>query len=125
MKLGAFWAGSSNEMPPVQLDAALIFAPAGELFPVALQAVRKGGAVISAGIHMSDIPSFPYSLLYGEKSMSSVTNLTREDGREFFDIVAKAKIETVVEEYALEDANLALESIRTGKLIGSAVLKVQ
>ena len=120
--LGALWAGSSNEKPPVALDAALIFAPVGELVPVALQAIKKGGSVVCAGIHMSDIPSFPYSLLYGERVLRSVTNLTREDGRQFFEIIQKAQIETKVNIYPLEQANEALRDLKEGKLTGSAVL---
>ncbi len=120
--LGALWAGGSNEDPPKPLDAALIFAPAGELMPVALKAVRKGGSVLSAGIHMSDIPSFPYALLYGERSLRSVTNLTREDGRQFFEIAKKAHIETVVNVYPLEEANQALYDLKHGKKPGSFVL---
>ena len=120
--LGAVWAGSSNDTPPHPLDAALIFAPAGELVPIALKAVKKGGSVVCAGIYMSDIPSFPYSLLYGERILRSVTNLTREDGRQFFDIVQKAKIETMANPYPLEKANQALSDLKMGKLKGSAVL---
>lgn len=122
--LGAVWAGNSNEDPPVPLDAALIFAPAGELVPTALKAVKKGGRVICAGIYMSDIPSFPYSLLYGERLIQSVTNLTREDGREFFELLEKAKIETMVNPYPLEKANDAIQDLLKGKLTGSAVLQV-
>ena len=120
--LGAVWAGSSHDNPPHPLDAALIFAPAGELVPIALKAVKKGGSVVCAGIYMSDIPSFPYSLLYGERILRSVTNLTREDGRQFFDIVQKAKIETMTNPYPLEKANQALSDLKMGKLKGSAVL---
>lgn len=122
--LGAVWVGSSNDKPPVLLDAALLFAPAGELVPIALQAVKKGGSVVCAGIYMSDIPTFAYSLLYGERIVRSVTNLTREDGRQFFDIVNKAKIETVVTAYPLEQANAALHDLKTGRLTGSAVLQI-
>jgi len=123
-KLGAVWAGSSNECPPVPLDAALIFAPAGELVPVALQAIKRGGSVVCAGIYMSDIPSFPYSLLYGERILRSVTNLTREDGRQFFDLIQKAKIETMVNPYPLEKANEAMDDLKKGRLQGSAVLLI-
>lgn len=123
-KLGAVWAGGSDEKPPVDLDAALIFAPAGELIPIALGAVKKGGSVICAGIHMSDIPSFPYSLLYGERVLRSVTNLTREDGIQFFDLLDKVKIETAVNPYPLEQANEALHDFKSGKLTGSAVLQL-
>ena len=122
--LGAVWAGSSLESPPVPLDATLIFAPAGELVPVALKAVKKGGSVVCAGIYMSDIPSFPYSLLYGERMIRSVTNLTREDGREFFEIANKAKIETMINVYPLEQANEAMNDLKKGKLTGSAVLQI-
>ena len=122
--LGAVWAGNSDESPPVQLDAALIFAPAGELVPLALQAIKKGGSVVCAGIYMSDIPSFPYALLYGERILRSVTNLTREDGRQFFDIIHEAKIETMVTPYPLEKANEAMKDLKMGKLTGSAVLQI-
>lgn len=122
MDLGAVWAGGSDQKPPVELDAAIIFAPAGELVPIALQAIKKGGSVVCAGIHMSDIPSFPYAWLYGERVLRSVTNLTREDGEQFFDILQKAKIETVIHPYPLEKANEALADLKHGKLTGSAVL---
>lgn len=122
--LGAVWAGDSNQKPPVELDAALIFAPAGELVPIALQAIRKGGSVICAGIYMSDIPSFPYAWLYGERMIRSVTNLTREDGEQFFDLLQKAQIETIVNPYPLEKANDALMDLKKGKLNGSAVLVI-
>lgn len=120
--LGAIWAGNSNQNPPVELDAALIFAPAGELVPTALQAIKKGGSVVCAGIYMSDIPSFPYALLYGERMIRSVTNLTREDGKLFFDLLQKAQIKTIVTSYPLEKANEALMDLKKGKLSGSAVL---
>jgi propanol-preferring alcohol dehydrogenase len=123
-KLGAVWAGNSNQKPPVELDAAIIFAPSGELVPQALQAVKKGGSVVCAGIYMSDIPSFPYAWLYGERILRSVTNLTREDGQQFFDILQKAKIETVINPYPLEKANEALMDLKKGKLTGSAVLVI-
>jgi len=122
--LGAVWAGSSEEKPPVMLDAALIFAPVGALIPKALEAVKKGGSVISAGIHMSDIPPFSYSLLYGERVVRSVTNLTRLDGQEFFDLVAKEPFKTEITVYPLEEANQALDDLRSGKLVGSAVLSL-
>ncbi len=121
-KLGAIWAGSSEESPPVLLDAALIFAPVGKLVPQALQAIEKGGSVVCAGIHMSDIPSFPYELIYGERLIRSVANLTREDGVEFFKIAAEFLIHTQVTTYPLEDANKALEDLREGKITGSAVI---
>lgn len=120
--LGAVWTGDSDEMPPQQLDAALIFASAGELIPLALQAVKKGGTVVCAGIHMSDIPSFPYSILYGERILRSVTNLTREDGQLFFDLLNHLKIETKVTPYPLEKANEAIDDLKRGKISGSAVL---
>lgn len=122
--LGAVWAGGSSEMPPEPLDAALIFAPAGELVPQALRVIKKGGSVVCAGIHMSDIPSFSYDLLYGERIIRSVTNLTREDAQEFFQLLSQAKINTVVTTYPLEEANQALKDLKTGKLTGSAVLKI-
>lgn len=120
--LGAIWAGDVDQKPPVELDAALIFAPAGELIPLALQAIRKGGSVVCAGIYMSDIPSFPYAWLYGERVLRSVTNLTREDGEQFFDLLQHAKIETMIHTYPLEKANEALMDLKHGKLTGSAVL---
>ncbi len=120
--LGAVWAGDSNQRSPVELDAALIFAPSGELIPLALQAIRKGGSVICAGIYMSDIPSFPYAQLYGERILRSVTNLTREDGHQFFDLLQQAQIETVIHPYPLDQANEALMDLKKGKLSGSAVL---
>ena len=123
-KMGAVWAGDADVLPPKALDAALIFAPVGALIPQALKAVKKGGSVISAGIHMSDIPAFAYSLLYGERIIRSVTNLTRKDGREFFAIVSKTQIKTEISVYPLEDANKALDDIRSGKLEGSAVLTI-
>jgi len=121
-ELGAEWAGGSNEKPPEELDAALIFAPIGALIPVALKAVRKGGRVVSGGIHMSDIPSFPYRLLWEERELTSVANLTRKDGDEFLALAPKARLKTRVTEFALEDANEALEAMRSGTLSGAAVL---
>lgn len=123
--LGVKWAGGSDQLPPVALDAALIFAPLGELYPQALKAIKKGGKVISAGIHMSDIPSFPYSLLWEERSISSVANLTRQDGIDFMQIIKKFPIEVKVTPFLLEEANEALSAIRNGTLEGSAVLKIQ
>ncbi|HEV2364173.1 MAG TPA: zinc-dependent alcohol dehydrogenase family protein [Caulobacteraceae bacterium] len=120
--LGAAWAGASGEIPPEPLDAAIIYAPAGELVPAALKAVRKGGRVICGGIHMSDIPSFPYDILWGERELASVANLTRADAREFLAVAPKAGVETTVTEYALEDANEALADLRGGRLQGAAVL---
>jgi propanol-preferring alcohol dehydrogenase len=121
-KLGAAWAGSSDETPPQQLDCAIIFAPVGALVPSALRAVRKGGRVVCAGIHMSDIPSFPYSLLWEEREILSVANLTRADGEEFFAIVPKAGIVTQTVAYPLVRANEALADLRDGRLQGAAVL---
>lgn len=120
--LGAVWAGGSNELPPAKLDAAIIFAPAGELVPQALRAVRKGGRVICGGIHMSDIPAFPYSVLWEERSVCSVANLTRRDGDEFMALAPKVPVRTEVETFALQDANEALSRLRSGKIHGAAVL---
>jgi propanol-preferring alcohol dehydrogenase len=121
-ELGALWAGPSDEPPPVPLDAAIIFAAAGELVPTALAAVRKGGRVICAGIHMSDVPAFPYRLLWGERSIASVANLTRADGAEFMRLAAGLEINAAVERFALADANEALARLRAGRLRGAAVL---
>jgi propanol-preferring alcohol dehydrogenase len=121
-RLGADWAGDSNEPPPAPLDAAIIFAPVGALVPAALKAVRKGGRVVCAGIHMSDIPSFPYRLLWQERQIVSVANLTRQDGVEFLRVAAQAKIVTEVSTYPLERANEALSDLRAGRLTGAAVL---
>ncbi|WP_028533961.1 zinc-dependent alcohol dehydrogenase family protein [Paludibacterium yongneupense] len=121
-RLGAAWAGDSDASAPEPLDAALIFAPAGELVPAALGQVRKGGTVVCAGIHMSDIPAFPYRELWGERCLRSVANLTREDGLRFLDIVAATPIRTEVRGYALDQANSALSDLRSGALIGAAVL---
>lgn len=123
--LGAAWAGGSNQLPPISLDAAILFAPVGSLFPQALKAVKKGGKVISAGIHMSDIPSFPYSLLWEERSISSVANLTRQDGRDFMELVKKFNINVAVTVFSLEEANEALAAIREGSIDGSAVLQIK
>lgn len=120
--LGAVWAGSSQLPPPVELDAAIIFAPVGELVPAALRAVRKGGRVVCGGIHMSEIPAMPYSILWGERSVSSVANLTRQDGREFFEIARKASVRTHTVIYPLARANDALADLRAGRLSGAAVL---
>jgi propanol-preferring alcohol dehydrogenase len=122
MNLGAAWAGGSNELPPVKLDAAIIFAPAGELIPQALKAVGKGGTVVCGGIHMSDIPSFPYSNLWEERSICSVANLTRQDAEEFMALAPKVPVRTQVESFPLEDANKALHRLRAGKIQGAAVL---
>jgi alcohol dehydrogenase, propanol-preferring len=123
-KLGAEWAGSSDETPPEPLGAALVFAPAGELVPLALSAVEKGGTVVCGGIHMSGIPSFPYRLLWGERRIESVANLTRADGDELMDLAARIPIRTSVTTFPLEDANEALDAIRTGSLEGAAVVEV-
>jgi propanol-preferring alcohol dehydrogenase len=121
-KLGACWAGSSGDSPPQPLDCAIIYAPAGALVPAALRAVRKGGRVVCAGIHMSDIPAFPYEILWHERELKSVANLTRQDGDEFFKIVAAAGIKTQTSPYALARANEALADLRGGRLHGAAVL---
>ncbi|MBJ7522127.1 MAG: zinc-dependent alcohol dehydrogenase family protein [Solirubrobacteraceae bacterium] len=121
-ELGAVWAGGSDESPPVELDAALIFAPVGPLVPAALRAVAKGGSVVCGGIHMSDIPGFPYADLWGERVLRSVANLTREDGALFLDAAQRAGVTTRTTAYALEDAERALEDLRTGRLEGAAVL---
>jgi len=120
--LGATWAGSSDEAPPEPLDAAIIFAPAGELVPVALAAVRKGGAVVCGGIHMSDIPSFPYRLLWEERRLLSVANLTRADGHAFLAAAARARVRVHVHRYALTAANEALADLGAGRIHGAAVL---
>ncbi|HTP38962.1 MAG TPA: zinc-dependent alcohol dehydrogenase family protein [Steroidobacteraceae bacterium] len=121
-ELGAHWAGDSTELPPEPLDAALLFAPVGALVPLALQAVRKGGRVVCAGIHMSDIPSFAYQLLWEERQLLSVANLTRQDGLEFFAQVARIGVRTRVTTYALRQANEALADLRAGRFEGAAVL---
>lgn len=121
-QLGAIWAGSSDQQPPVKLDAAIIFAPDGRLVPAALLSLDKGGQLVCAGIHMSYIPSFPYQLLWEERSVRSVANLTREDGELFFDIAAKATIQTTIERFKLSQANEALERLRSGHIKGAAVL---
>ena len=120
--MGATWIGSSLERPPVDLDAAIIFAPAGELVPAALKAVRKGGVVVCGGIHMSQIPAFSYDLLWGERSIVSVANLTRRDGEEFLFLAPQVPIRTEVEVFPLEQANQALEKLRSGNLRGAGVL---
>jgi alcohol dehydrogenase, propanol-preferring len=122
--LGAEWAGSSEEAPPEELDAAIIFAPVGALVPAALGAVARGGTVVCAGIHMSDIPSFPYELLWGERSVRSVANLTRQDGQEFLALAPKVPVHTEVVPFPLEKANEALQTLRDGKIRGAAVLFV-
>ena len=123
-KLGAVWAGGSDEMPPEKLDAAIIFASVGPLVPAALRALAKGGIVVCGGIHMSDIPSFPYADLWEERVITSVANLTRRDGEEFFDIAPRVPIKTNTETFPLEDANIALDRFRAGQLRGTAVLLI-
>jgi propanol-preferring alcohol dehydrogenase len=121
-RLGARWAAGCECAPPCELDAAIIFAPAGELLPLALRAVRKGGRVVCAGIHMSDIPSFPYALLWGERHIQSIANLTRRDGEEFLPLAAALPVRTEVHAYRLEQANEALDDLREGRFSGAAVL---
>ncbi|MFZ0602617.1 MAG: zinc-dependent alcohol dehydrogenase family protein [Roseiarcus sp.] len=120
--MGAEWAGGSDEEPPEPLDAAILFAPVGALVPAALAALRKGGRVVCGGIHMSDIPAFPYSALWEERSIASVANLTRADGREFLSVAPEAKVRTTTTPYPLDKANDALDDLRAGKLEGAAVL---
>ncbi|MGI9294022.1 MAG: zinc-dependent alcohol dehydrogenase family protein [Pseudomonadales bacterium] len=122
LQLGAAWVGDADEVAAESLDAVIIFAPAGELLPKALQAVRKGGKVICAGIHMSDIPSFPYAWLWGERSICSVANLTRQDGEAFLPLAASIPVETEVHLYLLEQANQALHDLRAGNFTGAAVV---
>jgi alcohol dehydrogenase, propanol-preferring len=121
--LGAKWAGGSDELPPEELDAAIIFAAVGALVPAALKAVHKGGRVVCAGIHMSDIPSFPYALLWGERSICSVANLTRQDGEQFMQVATRVDLRPSVEEFELAQANEALAHLREGRLTGAAVLR--
>jgi len=120
--LGAQWAGDSQQMPPRPLDAAMIFAPVGALVPAALRALRKGGIVVCAGIHMSEIPAFPYAILWGERQIRSVANLTRRDGEEFLALAPRVPVRTEIERFALADANLALDRLRRGNIQGAAVL---
>ncbi len=122
--LGAKWAGGSDEMPPEKLDAAIIFASVGLLVPAALRALAKGGIVVCGAIHMSDIPSFPYADLWEERVITSVANLTRRDGEEFFDIAPRVPVKTNTETFPLEDANIALDRFRAGQLSGTAVLLI-
>ena len=124
-QLGAEWAGDSRGPAPEELDAAILFAPVGEHVPAALRATAKGGTVVCAGIHMSDIPSFPYELLWGERSVRSVANLTRGDGEEFLALAPTVPVRTTVTEYPLERANEALADLRGGRVNGSAVLSIQ
>jgi propanol-preferring alcohol dehydrogenase len=123
-ELGAVWAGASDEQPPERLDAAILFAPAGSLVPEALRAVDKGGRVVCAGIHMSDIPSFPYELLWGERLVRSVANLTRRDGREFLRAAPEIPVHTEITEFPLEQANEAVQALREGRVQGAIVLRV-
>jgi propanol-preferring alcohol dehydrogenase len=120
--LGAFWTGGSDEQPPVPLDAAIIFAPSGPLVPAALRAVTKGGTVVCAGIHMSDIPAFPYEILWGERVVRSVANLTRRDGEEFLTLAPKVPVKTHVTTFPLAQANEAVAALRSGAITGAAVL---
>lgn len=124
LQLGAAWSGSSNERAPDELDAALIFAPAGELVPTALRALAKGGIVVCGGIHMSDIPSFPYALLWGERRIASVANLTRADGEAFMQLAADIPLRVQTHIYSLAEANKALTDLREGRVVGAAVLRV-
>jgi propanol-preferring alcohol dehydrogenase len=124
LQLGAVWAGGSHELPPVKLDAAIIFAPMGDLVPQALRAVGKGGIVVCGGIHMSDIPAFPYEILWEERSVCSVANLTRKDGEEFLALAPKVPVKTEIQAFPLEDANEALARLRLGKIRGAAVLAI-
>lgn len=125
VKLGAAWAGGSDESAPSELDAAILFAPVGALVPKALRDVRKSGRVVCAGIHMSDIPSFPYELLWGERVLGSVANLTRRDGEEFTELAPRVPVRTEVTVYPLEEANQALDDLRHGRFRGAAVLRVE
>jgi len=125
LELGAEWAGDSAGPPPEELDAAILFAPVGELVPAALRAVARGGSVVCAGIHMSDIPSFPYRILWGERVLRSVANLTRRDGEEFMALAPRIPVRTEVEAFRLADANAALARLREGRVRGAAVLVVR
>jgi propanol-preferring alcohol dehydrogenase len=122
LSLGCAWAGGSDERPPAELDAAIIFAPVGALVPAALASVRKGGTVVLGGIHMSDIPAMPYGLLWGERVVRSVANLTRRDAVDFLQLAGRSPIRTHIEPFALDDANTALDRLRAGRLTGAAVL---
>jgi alcohol dehydrogenase, propanol-preferring len=124
-EMGAVWSGNSSNPPPEELDAAIIFAPVGELVPSALRAVVKGGVVVCGGIHMSDIPSFPYEILWGERTVRSVANLTRRDGEEFLSLAPKVPVRTEVVPFPLEKANEALSALREGRLSGAAVIVVE
>src|SRR5215203_704383 len=122
LEMGALWAGDSRQTPPEELDAAIIFAPVGALVPAALRAVAKGGVVVCGGIHMSDIPSFPYELLWGERAVRSVANLTRQDGEEFLALAPEVPVRTEIVPFPLQRANEALNSLREGKIRGAAVI---
>jgi propanol-preferring alcohol dehydrogenase len=124
-RLGARWAGDSTEAPPQELDAAIIFAPVGPLVPAALRALRKGGTVVCGGIHMSDIPAFPYSILWEEREILAVANLERRDGEDLLEIAPRVPVTTEVEPFPLEDANQALTRLREGRLQGAAVLTME
>jgi len=121
--MGALWAGDSDQLPPCELDAAIIFAPVGSLVPAALRALRKGGIVVCGGIHMSEIPSFPYHILWGERVIRSVANLTRQDALDFLALAPQIPLRTRVVEYPLHQANEALQALRSGDLTGAAVLR--
>jgi alcohol dehydrogenase, propanol-preferring len=123
-ELGAKWAGGSDETPPEKLDAAIVFASVGPLVPVALRALAKGGVVVCGGIHMSDIPSFPYTDLWGERAITSVANLTRRDGEEFLEIAPRVPVKTETQTFPIEEANAALEKFRAGELAATAVLRI-
>jgi alcohol dehydrogenase, propanol-preferring len=123
-ELGAAWAGGSDEMPPEELDAAIVFASVGPLVPAALRAVARGGVVVCGGIHMTDIPSFPYAYLWEERVITSVANLTRHDGEKFFEIAPRVPVRTCTETFLLEEANTALDLFRAGKLSATAVLRI-
>jgi alcohol dehydrogenase, propanol-preferring len=122
--LGAVWAGDSDKLPPAELDAAIIFAPVGSLIPAALRATARGGTVVCGGIHMSEIPAFPYEILWGERVLRSVANLTRRDGEEFLALAPRVPVKTEVQIFRLEEANEALEQLRRGRIQGAAVLSV-
>jgi propanol-preferring alcohol dehydrogenase len=121
---GAHWAGGSDQTAPVSLDAAVLFAPVGALVPAALRAIGKGGTVVCAGIHMSDIPAFPYTLLWGERAVRSVANLTRQDGVDFLALAPQVPVRSAVEVFPLPEANTAVERLRAGDLQGAAVLVI-
>jgi propanol-preferring alcohol dehydrogenase len=125
LRLGAAWAGASDAAPPDELDAALLFAPVGALVPLALKAVAKGGIVVCGGIHMSDIPAFPYAFLWGERRVVSVANLTREDGTAFMRVAAQTRLRIETTSYPLGEANRALDDLRSGRLTGAAVLSTR